>query len=366
MKHLLFAGVAAIAFSQFNAAADITVKLPVNSGVDSISYYYSPIRTAAAKSRSERGTVEGKAAVNNNKATITIAPESGPSSVGVLVAPRSAFYLYAQPGDEVLAEVTSLTPLDYTLSGTPLIDEINEVEAIGKPFETRQKALMEAGEPKQEDMMALYNEYVQAMKDYIEENITSPKVVYAVMQLRDEDYIKAFDRLSERAKTSVLYPLAEVQYGRIKESMEMERKQEEMANGSTPAPAFTLKNLDGKDVSLADFKGKWVILDFWGSWCIWCIKGFPELKEAYATHKDKLEIIGIDCRETEDAWKAGVAKYELPWVNVYCPEGNPLVSEYGIQGFPTKAIIDPEGKIRNITTGHDPEFFNVLNSLIAQ
>lgn len=119
-------------------------------------------------------------------------------------------------------------------------------------------------------------------------------------------------------------------------------------------------------MSLSDFKGKWVILDFWGSWCIWCIKGFPELKEAYEKYNDELVIIGVDCNETEEAWKAGVAKYELPWVNVYCPDGNPLVAEYGIQGFPTKAIIDPEGKIRNITTGHNPDFFTALSNLIGK
>lgn len=134
--------------------------------------------------------------------------------------------------------------------------------------------------------------------------------------------------------------------------------------GDVQAPGFTLKNLDGKDVSLSDFRGKWVILDFWGSWCPWCIKGFPELKEEYKKYEGKLEVIGIDCRESEDAWKAGVAKYELPWVNVYNPEGSNLTQEYSVPGFPTKVIIDPEGYIKNITVGEDPAFFETLSSLL--
>ncbi len=47
------------------------------------------------------------------------------------------------------------------------------------------------------------------------------------------------------------------------------------------APEFTLEDINGKNFSLSDLKGKWVILDFWGSWCHWCMKGFPALKEAY-------------------------------------------------------------------------------------
>lgn len=367
MKKLLLAAVLAMTMSGLEAPAAITVKLPANSGLDSIGYYLAPIqKLVTAKSRAESGIVEGKVPVVNDIAKIIVNPADGASRAGILLSQNDYIDLYAEPNDEVIAEVTSLSPFDYKLSGTPFIDGMNEVNALSKKLMEKQKAMIDAGKPKQEDMMALYNEYVQSIKDYVEENLTSPNAVYAIMKLRDQDFIDNFERLSERAKTSIVYPLAEVQYKAVKESMEIEKKQQEMSNGTTPAPAFTLKNLEGKDVSLSDFKGKWVILDFWGSWCIWCIKGFPELKEAYAKYKDKLEVIGIDCNETEEAWKAGVAKYELPWVNVYCPKGNPLFEQYGIQGFPTKAIIDPEGIIKNITTGHDPEFFKKLDELIAK
>lgn len=147
---------------------------------------------------------------------------------------------------------------------------------------------------------------------------------------------------------------------------EIEKQEQALQVVEVEAPGFTLKNLDGKDVSLSDFIGKWVILDFWGSWCPWCIKGFPELKEAYEKYNGILEIIGIDCRESEADWKAGVEKYELPWVNVYNPEGSTLLKEYEVQGFPTKVIINPQGKIKNITIGHNPEFFTVLEELLGK
>lgn len=130
------------------------------------------------------------------------------------------------------------------------------------------------------------------------------------------------------------------------------------------APNFTLNDINGKPLSLSDLRGKWVILDFWGSWCPWCIKGFPALKEAYKTYEGKVEILGIDCRDSVEVWKDAVKKYELPWLQVYNPGNNDLLEKYEIQGFPTKFIIDPDGNIANVTIGEDPEFFNILKSLV--
>lgn len=367
MKKLLISGLLAGALIPFSANADITVNLPADCGIDSLQVYHAPIlKLANAKSRAEKGMVEEKISVKDNKAVITIDPAEGGSRYGISFSQSDFIDIYAVSGEDITANIKSINPFDYTLSGTDLISDINELNVLTQPLDEKQQALMAAGQPSQEDMIAIYNDYITTLKDYIEENITNPNVVYAVMNLDGEDFLSAFDKLSERAKTSILYPLAEAKVAGVKASLEKERKQQEMSSGNVAAPNFTLKDLEGKNVSLSDFKGKWVILDFWGSWCIWCIKGFPELKEAYAKYNDELAIIGIDCNESEADWKAGVAKYELPWVNVYCPSDNTLTAEFGIQGFPTKAIVDPEGKIRNITTGHDPEFFTILSILIGK
>lgn len=137
-----------------------------------------------------------------------------------------------------------------------------------------------------------------------------------------------------------------------------------VAQALAPAPDFTLNDINGKPLSLSDLRGKWVILDFWGSWCPWCIKGFPALKEAYKEYEGKVEILGIDNRDTEEVWKEAVKKYELPWLQVYNPGDNNILEQYQIQGFPTKFIIDPKGNIANVTIGEDPEFFTVLKELV--
>ena len=130
------------------------------------------------------------------------------------------------------------------------------------------------------------------------------------------------------------------------------------------APDFTLNDLNGKPLTLSSLRGKYVILDFWGSWCGWCIKGIPQMKEFYQKYAGKFEILGIDCNDPEEKWKAAVEKYELPWLHVYNPRGNSKVLEqYEIQGFPTKIIVGPDGKIVKTIIGEDPAFYTFLDEL---
>ncbi len=131
-------------------------------------------------------------------------------------------------------------------------------------------------------------------------------------------------------------------------------------------PDFTLMGLDGKEMSLSDFKGKYVLLDFWGTWCRWCVKGLPEMKEYYARYADKIEFVGISCRESEEAWREGVGTHALPWTNLYNGYDQTLIVDYGIQGYPTKIILDAEGKVVEAFLGEDPALYEKLDEMFAQ
>ena len=134
------------------------------------------------------------------------------------------------------------------------------------------------------------------------------------------------------------------------------------------APDFELPDLQGNPLKLSSLRGKYVVLDFWGSWCIWCVRGFPRMKEAYSKYKDKMEILGVDCQDTEEKWKAAVEEHQLPWLQLRCPEDylQTLGQQYGIQGFPTKVIIDPEGRLVKVVVGEDPAFYTFLDQLFAK
>ena len=132
------------------------------------------------------------------------------------------------------------------------------------------------------------------------------------------------------------------------------------------APDFTLQDINGQPLTLSSLRGKYVILDFWGSWCGWCIKGMPKMKEYYQKYAGKFEILGIDCNDSEEKWKDAVAKYELPWLHVYHSTDSHVIDQYEIQGFPTKIIIDPEGKVVNTIIGEDPNFYTLLDKLFSE
>ena len=187
------------------------------------------------------------------------------------------------------------------------------------------------------------------------------------MMLDGENFLEAYTLLNVPA--SVFMPSIQDKVADERRSVENEKRMAALENSSAPAPGFTLPGLDGKPVSLSDFKGKWVILDFWGSWCRWCVKGFPELKELSAKYGSDLVIVGIDCRDTQERWRAAVEKYGLDWVNVYndcTEENNPLLDAYGVQGFPTKVIVNPEGKVAKIVVGAEPTFPAILARLMGK
>ena len=132
------------------------------------------------------------------------------------------------------------------------------------------------------------------------------------------------------------------------------------------APDFTLKDIQGKDFSLSSLRGKYVVLDFWGSWCPWCLRGLPKMKEYYAKYKGKLEIVGIDCQETEEEWKECVEENKIPWIHVYNPTtSDALQRAYGLQGYPHKVVISPEGRVLKAFIGEVPEFYPFLDEVLG-
>lgn len=131
------------------------------------------------------------------------------------------------------------------------------------------------------------------------------------------------------------------------------------------APKFSQITSSGNRFTLDDLKGKYVVLDFWGSWCGSCIKDFPKMKDYYNKNKGKVEFVGIACNDSETAWKKAIKINQLEWINIFDEQKqNNISSMYAITTFPTKVIIDKEGRIVKKVVGESMEFFHIVDSLM--
>jgi thiol-disulfide isomerase/thioredoxin len=131
------------------------------------------------------------------------------------------------------------------------------------------------------------------------------------------------------------------------------------------APDFEYPTLSGNSFQLSNHRDKYLVLDFWGSWCAPCIGGLPAMKQFYDEHKQKVEFVGIACRDTEDAWTKAVKENELDWKQVLNQNGvNDLSRIFAVEGYPTKIIINPDGIIEGVYLGESEDFYLKLTELL--
>ncbi|MRX68712.1 Peroxiredoxin [Flavobacterium resistens] len=115
------------------------------------------------------------------------------------------------------------------------------------------------------------------------------------------------------------------------------------------APSFSLKDIDNKTISLSDYKGKkYILIDFWASWCAPCREELPYVKELYKKYKQQgLEIISITKDEKSDLWKNAIAKEKIEsWKHISILENQSTIDkDYFVNGIPHKVLIDRNGMI---------------------
>ena len=118
-----------------------------------------------------------------------------------------------------------------------------------------------------------------------------------------------------------------------------------------PAPDFTLVDLEGNQVTLSDFRGKVVFVNFWATWCPPCRAEMPEIEAVHQEYKDKgVVVIGVDIAEPESTVRQYVQQGGFSWTFVLDSTGE-VARDYQIVAIPTSFFIDREGVIRAVNIG---------------
>lgn len=116
----------------------------------------------------------------------------------------------------------------------------------------------------------------------------------------------------------------------------------------TAAPEISAPDVDGKTVRLSSFKGKYVVVDFWATWCGDCRRDFPEFKRLATDYKGKVTFFGVSFDKNADLWKKFLKENGVDWVSVcnFKPwKQNPISADYKLNWIPTMYIIAPDGTI---------------------
>lgn len=154
-----------------------------------------------------------------------------------------------------------------------------------------------------------------------------------------------------------------------KKSMEdLVQKWERIQIGN-PSPDFVATDMNGKKYSLADFKGKYVYIDIWATWCGPCIKEAPFVQELEELYKEKdIYIVSLSCDADRGAWEKHMAKDNKEGNQIILDEGSTFLEDYMILGIPHFLMLDKEGKILNaqMSRPSDPATRAYLDSLLTQ
>ncbi|WP_374165723.1 redoxin domain-containing protein [Arcticibacter sp. MXS-1] len=358
MKRIVLLGLAAIPGCLFAQGGAYTLKGKVNN-------YNAPSKVFLIHAGADENTITDSAVLANGqfsfKGTVAepvpavlILDVTGKGLKSMTSRP-DGLRLFLEKGDLVVSASDSLSKAavtgkvneeDKKLKGQlkavegKMIALGNEVRAAS-PEKRQSREYMEGMGKRYE---ALMDEQNQVLQSFIRENPGSYVSLDAVKSLaaNSKDPVLAesmISMLSDNLKESPsLQPL-----------LSQLESQKRVAVGSL-AMDFTQNDPSGKAVKLSDFRGKYVLLDFWASWCGPCRQENPNVVKAYNKYKDKnFTVLGVslDRQNGKDAWLKAIKDDGLTWTHVSDLKfwQNEVAVKYGIQSIPKNFLIDPQGKI---------------------
>jgi len=291
-----------------------------------------------------------------------------PHSVDFFMEPRDM--TIALPADNYKKAVVtgSVSQQEYEALASEKAPVYKEMEPLSKEYEKAGEALRAAVKAKKSEKYIDTLKYrAAAIHDQFEPYFDrTRKIDYDFFTSHPQSYVTAYELRFYTSQLSL--DSARLFYSRLGEKVQqgaagkaIADEIEKLAAGwpGSMAKDFTAKEFGGGTVSLSSLKGKYVLIDFWASWCVPCRKSMPHVKELYAQYRDKgLEVIGVsDDDRDSTAWKKALAKDGTGiWHNVLRgldmdkiqrgeKNEKDISEKFGIHSLPTKILIDREGRI---------------------
>jgi peroxiredoxin len=191
--------------------------------------------------------------------------------------------------------------------------------------------------------------FAQDLEHYADTVSYEPNAIFAVRMLSatsEKYYLQAFAQsLNRRFPGTKMTKDYSDWYAAASEKQRAPAKPLELG---MPAPDLSLQDMDGKQVSLSSFRGKYVLLDFWASWCQPCRNENPHVVAAYKKYHDKnFTVLGVSLDSKKSDWEKAIMEDSLSWTQVSDLKSwnSSAVITYDIHAIPSNYLIDPSGKI---------------------